>query len=213
MMVDFNHMIWDRYESENGLENIKYCPICGFSGEFVSDSNRENSIKDRCPKCNSAERNRLYWIYFEKDGLLKSAKSIIHVSPDKSSRTRLSMNKDIKYRVVGCEDLANFQFEVASTDYIIANYVLDRIDNPELILKRMFRALKKGGKAMVSLYFKKTKKDDGSIVSSPESLSLALKEVGFKVSILTSEDLCGYCISKICGIRPSSFIVLAVKDE
>ena len=144
-MENYFNTMWDNYKIENNIKTARYCPLCGYYGELTNDSSgRTNNYK--CPNCNSAERNRLYWLYFEKEDITNTNCTILHIAPDKSTRIRLSSNRKIKYIVAGIEDLQKINQNDSSIDLIIANYVIDRVNNLDVSIKEIMRVLKINGK-------------------------------------------------------------------
>jgi len=141
------------------------CDVCGFRGKFnlfrPKDKWHPINIR-RCPECLSMERQRAVWkLLKEKE---KSGGEILHISPEKGLQKKLKelgnyVSIDYPPResdsgVVAAEmnvDLRATQFEDNSFDIIVCNHVLDQIEENEKAIKELYRILRIGGRAYVTV--------------------------------------------------------------
>jgi SAM-dependent methyltransferase len=141
-----------------------YCPICGrgSSATFISSGmpRRANAF---CPSCGSVERHRFIWLYLENEGFLEIEKlSLLHFAPEKCFVSRFEKIFGIGYMTGDIEpgrakkvvDITNICFESESYNYIICNHVLEHIPDDYKALSELYRVLKKGGTAYLSVPIK-----------------------------------------------------------
>lgn len=135
------------------------CPICGKHyrkflpyGYVIS---RENAL---CPNCLSLERHRLLWLYLkEKTNLFKEEISFLHIAPELCFIPRFRKQDNIKYTTADLEspwadihlNIENMPIEDKSYDALMANHILEHVDNLDKALSEIRRVLKPGGWAIL----------------------------------------------------------------
>lgn len=201
-------LIWQNYIDANKLSETRICPICGFCGQFVSKNNKPSE----CPGCGSQSRDRLYWLYIVDHDLDSFSGSLLHFNPQKGMREKLRNNPDSEYRVLGISDLCNIPKDNESEDTVIANYVIDRSDDPVSALNEVARVLRPNGLAMISVFF--SKKED--LVSIPRRFTrdgyMALvRSSGLDAKVFIASDLYNDVMLFICCIEPDTPLVVARK--
>ncbi|MBP1629922.1 MAG: methyltransferase protein [Bacteroidetes bacterium] len=141
------------------LGNKVECPICGKHyrrflpyGYVIS---RENAL---CPNCLSLERHRLLWLYLkEKTNLFKEDISFLHIAPELCFIPRFRKQDNIKYTTADLEspwadihlNIENMPIEDNSYDALMANHILEHVDNLDKALSEIRRVLKPGGWAIL----------------------------------------------------------------
>lgn len=200
--------IWQSYIDANNLSKSHICPICGFCGQFVSKNNKPSE----CPGCGSQSRDRLYWLYIVDHNLDSSSGSILHFNPQKGMREKLRNSPNSKYRVLGISDLCNIPADDESEDSIIANYVIDRSDDPNSALAEVTRVLRPNGLAMISIFFSK----NNDLFSIPRRFTkdeymTLVKSTGLDAKAFTASDLYDDIMLFICGIEAETPLVIARK--
>lgn len=150
-----------------------YCPCCESS---VIDFAPYNSVKSEafenykiigggyrehaiCPICNCSDRNRWQKYVLENfTDISHTECNVLHIAPEKDINRWVSHNGKCDYysgdialgnanhRV----DLTDIQFKEDFFDYIIANHVLEHIENIDLAFSEIRRVLKPDGKLIVS---------------------------------------------------------------
>ncbi|TCT12433.1 methyltransferase family protein [Tepidamorphus gemmatus] len=133
------------------------CPICGFRGLFVAAGNppRWNA---RCPACDSRERHRLAYLYYVRAGIGPGrGLKILHFAPEAFFKALMAgdpgyvTTDPIMPGVDRREDMTALSFADASFDIAIAHHVLEHIADDRLAISELFRVLKPGGRAILSV--------------------------------------------------------------
>ena len=145
----------------NSSEKKVYCPIA--KKEFKKFVNIGNDLIT--PSNGARGRQRLVWHYLEnKIKILEGEIRILHTAPELSYFEVLSKLKNIDY-VPGDKmaagysnqkgilniDLTNLEFDDCSFDYFLSNHVLEHIPNDRKAMSEIFRVLKEGGVAVITV--------------------------------------------------------------
>ena len=125
---------------------------------IASAGYRPNCI---CPNCQSKDRDRLLYLFFNKrtdlfDGKLKK---LLHFAPEPALKKLFQSQSYIQYRNADLNpDLADEQMDITnipvasnSIDYIVCNHVLEHIPDDAKAMRELYRILKKGGKAVLQV--------------------------------------------------------------
>jgi hypothetical protein len=134
-----------------------HCPICGYDGVFISVG-QPSRWDARCPQCGSRERHRLTELWVTEGGGNKLAgKRILHFAPEKTTMRQMRGNplyetadllqKGVNHQV----DITRVSLPNASYDVVIAHHVLEHIDDDRRAMAELFRLLKPGGVAILSV--------------------------------------------------------------
>lgn len=131
------------------------CPLCGYHGMFTAFGNPPR-IDVRCPKCNSLERHRLFYLFAEKFDFIRPSHIVLHFAPEKQIgeyvtemcgayetadlSTRRKMTHHINAEDTGLPD--------DRYDRILFSHVLEHVDDRKT-LNELFRILKPGGKLVL----------------------------------------------------------------
>ena len=133
------------------------CPICGYHGTFISVG-RPPRWDSRCLECGSRERHRLTQLWRTEGGGDKLAgRRILHFAPEKIVMRQMRGNPlyetadlrqpGVTHRV----DITALPFPAASYDVVMAHHVLEHIDDDRRAIAELFRVLKPGGFAVLSV--------------------------------------------------------------
>lgn len=137
--------------------NQVQCTCCGSRfREFApfGGNRRKNAW---CPSCESLERHRLLWMYFEnKTDLYTAPLKVLHISPETVFFHRLKKLKNIEYHPVDIYphmypegtvffDLLNPGLPDNSFDVIICNHVFQYIEDDKRAMHNIYKLMKKGG--------------------------------------------------------------------
>jgi SAM-dependent methyltransferase len=140
-----------------------YCACCGSKfREFApfGGTRRKNAW---CPACESLERHRLLWMYFEnKTNIYKQPLRLLHVAPETIFYNKFIKLPNIDYYPAdkfnkmypaGTHyiDLLKIELPDESFDAIICNHVFQYIEEDRKAMKELFRVLKKGGWAIMQV--------------------------------------------------------------
>jgi SAM-dependent methyltransferase len=169
-----------------------------------------------CPSCGSAERHRFIWLYLESEILERDREqlSLLHFAPEKCFRPLFKkifgdgyMTGDIgPGRAMRVVDITNICFEPESYHYIVCNHVLEHIPDDQKALSELYRVLKIGGTAFLSVPIKgETTDEDLSVVDPVErdrrfgqfdhvryygmDFKTRIESAGFHVSVIMPKDI------------------------
>jgi SAM-dependent methyltransferase len=145
----------DRHQFAGGKIS-RLCPICGHSGIMISVGHPPR-WDARCTSCGSRERHRLLWLWATRDGPnCLMDKRILHFAPEKALRRALRNNPgyetaDLRQAEVTHQvDITRLPLPEAGYDVVIANHVLEHIDDDRQAMRELFRVLRPGGTALLT---------------------------------------------------------------
>ena len=138
-----------------------YCPIA--KKEFKSFIKFGDQLLS--PSNGARNRQRLVWHYLEnKLNIFENEFKMLHTAPELSFYKILKKAKNIEYvpgdKMVdgysnqqGIEniDLTNLQFDDYTFDLIVSNHVLEHIPDDRKAMSEIFRVLKNGGSAVITV--------------------------------------------------------------
>jgi SAM-dependent methyltransferase len=145
-----------------------YCPCCKSKfREFArfGGNRRKNAW---CPKCESLERHRLLWIYFEnKTDLYRKPIRLLHVAPETVFYNHFVRQRNIEYYPAdkfnnlyptGTKyiDILDIDLPDESFDAVICNHVFQYIEEDRKAMRELYRVLKKGGWAIMQVPINKS---------------------------------------------------------
>ncbi len=210
------------------------CPICGYHGMFISVGHPPR-WDARCPQCGSRERHRLMHLWVTEGGGDRLARRrILHFAPEKTVMRQMRDNPlyesadlhqpGVTHRV----DITRVPLPDASYDVVIAHHVLEHIPDDRQAMHELFRLLKPGGVAVLSVPLNATRQDtyENAAVTAPEQrhahfsaedhkryygldFSDRLTDVGFRPLIfrMSPEDEVRY------GLQRDEWITIAEKPS
>jgi hypothetical protein len=171
----------DRQEFR-GARVPRVCPICGYRGVFVSVGHPRR-WDARCPNCGSRERHRLLHLWITEGGADKLAgKRILHFAPEKAFMQRMRGNSLyetadlVQAGVTYKADIADTKLCGAAYDVVIANHVLEHIADDRRAMREVFRLLKPGGLAVLSVPLNPTRQ---TTYENPAITSAAQRQAHF----------------------------------
>jgi SAM-dependent methyltransferase len=133
------------------------CPICGYHGVFVSVGH-PGRWDARCLNCGSRERHRLLHLWVTEGGGDKLAgKRILHFAPEKVVMRMMRDNPLyetadlLQAGVTHKVDITRVPLPDASYDVVMANHVLEHIPDDAAAMRELFRLLKPGGFALLTV--------------------------------------------------------------
>jgi SAM-dependent methyltransferase len=141
------------------------CPICGYQGVFISVG-RPSRWDARCLECGSRERHRLTHLWrTEGGGDRLAGKRILHFAPEKVVMRQMRGNPlyetadlhqaGVTHRL----DITALPFPDATYDVVMAHHVLEHIDDDRRAIAELFRVLKPGGFAVLSVPLNGTRQE------------------------------------------------------
>jgi predicted SAM-dependent methyltransferase len=146
----------DRHQFAGGKLS-RLCPICGHYGVMIGVGHPPR-WDARCASCGSRERHRLLWLWATRTGANRLAgKRILHFAPEKALRRALCHNPgyetadlhqpNVTYQV----DIASLPIPDSNYDVVIANHVLEHVDDDRQAMREVFRVLRPGGIALLTV--------------------------------------------------------------
>lgn len=151
------------YRKLKGLFIKKYhCNICGYYGVF-NPFGVKRTPNRRCPQCGSLERHRFLKFLYEKY-IFNNRKKLkgLYFAPEKSLVNLFKDYKNIQldfadldpdtYNFVKTQnlDITNINIKNNTYDFVIANHVLEHVDDKKAI-EEVMRVLKPGEKFFISI--------------------------------------------------------------
>lgn len=175
---------WQRYYWQQNLfkapSDTVYCPIA--KKEFRSFVKINNDLVT--PSNGARARQRLVWHFLENElHILERPISILHVAPELSFFNVLSKQENLTYipgdkMVAGYSnqkgvkniDLTQLEFEADRFDLVLCNHVLEHIPDDWAAMSEMFRVLKSGGVAVVTVPIKESLSEtyENPAITSPK---------------------------------------------
>ncbi|WP_051205630.1 class I SAM-dependent methyltransferase [Butyrivibrio sp. FC2001] len=150
----------------------KRCPICGsLISEYLPGQICESELFKNlhiigagyrknmtCPACGSMDRARwLYYVLATQTDIFEEGKTILHFAPEAQIREKL---QNIQNQYIPADinpsngiikaDIKNIPFKDEIFDYVIANHVLEHIDDLKLAMAELKRVMKRSGKLILS---------------------------------------------------------------
>ena len=139
------------------------CPCCGWRLRSFTrgGSSLRSRVNGYCPRCNSKARHRRDWLYLrDHTELFTSRLRVLHVSPKYALSRRLSRLPNLDYIAGDLErrphvamrfDLTSLPLRAGTFDSAICIHVLEHIEDDRTAMAELFRVLRPGGWAFVSV--------------------------------------------------------------
>lgn len=113
-----------------------------------------------CPACGCHDRERHLLLYLRASGLLEmmSGSAILHLAPERHLQRIVAAANPRQYVLgdlypaqvdVRRVDLQDIDFPEASFDFVIANHVLEHVNDDAKALREILRVLRPGGRAIL----------------------------------------------------------------
>lgn len=146
-----------------------YCPCCDSSfSHFIKVGPKKEPML--CPRCRSNDRDRFFWYFLEKHpDFLWPGMRILHIAPEAIYYKRFRSIPGVNY-VAGDKfvlqfqntypidtiyiDLMDIPFPDETFDFIYCSHVLEYIRDDRKALSELYRVLRQGGKAIISVPIK-----------------------------------------------------------
>ena len=126
-------------------------------------SDRDNF---ECPFCGCHDRERHAYMYLSRLGMIEgwASQRILHFAPEHQLRRLIGELAPVEYVLadlnpidahISCINIENIPFQDEYFDMIIANHVLEHVQNVQIALNEIYRCLKPGGMALLQTPFSK----------------------------------------------------------
>jgi SAM-dependent methyltransferase len=143
----------------------RFCPICGYDGVMIAVGHPPR-WDARCASCGSRERHRLLWLWATHGGSNRLVgKRILHFAPEEALRQALRDNPryetaDLVQRGVTHQvDITQLPMASETYDVVIANHVLEHVDDDGQAMRELFRVLLPGGIALLTTPINPTRQE------------------------------------------------------
>lgn len=218
------------------------CPCCGWHIRAFNDGNAflKKRTLSYCPRCNSKSRHRRIWLFLRnKTNLFMDPIKLFEVSPKVSFARRFTQLSNIQY--LGADitlrpyislkmDLTATALKAESFDAVLCIHVLEEIIEDRRAMDEIYRVLKPGGWAVVSVPTEMDRPtyEDASITNPKErkqafgepdhvrvygyDLPDRLKESGFDVQLDLAQDIPQQTREKY-GLRGDENIFYCIKPK
>ncbi len=197
--------------------NNRYCPVCKkTSRKFLNFGNPLRNDA-RCVHCNSLERHRLAWLFFENQTDLFNAqkKKMLHIAPEEAFQKPLREKLGKGYLTADLYnpaamlkmDITDIQYPDDTFDVIYCSHVLEHVPDDKKAIREFYRVLKPEGWAILLVpILDGPTYEDNSITDPHERLKAfgqedhvrkygtdgvyldRLKEAGFTVKVISPSD-------------------------
>lgn len=133
------------------------CACCKKQYSSFAPFGNERRPNAWCPNCESLERHRLLWMYFEKKtNLYSQPLKLLHVAPETIFFKKFIRQKNIDYHPVDIFphlypkgttylDILNHNLAPNSFDVIICNHVFQYIEEDKKAMNSLYQLMKPGG--------------------------------------------------------------------
>jgi SAM-dependent methyltransferase len=156
--------------------NKVYCPICDKTfKKFIPLNPYQEKTNFLCPKCGSAQRQRLLWLYLTAKCLILTERlTLIHFSPRPCLLNKLRSIARLTYitsdpvasHMDRNHDLTHIDENDASYDLAVCYHILEHIHQDRKAMQEVYRILKSAGIALFQVpYWQKETFEDADIDS------------------------------------------------
>ncbi len=157
---------------EDPISGIKYRKMLPY-GRVIS---RDNVL---APDTFSLERHRLLWLFFQKrTNLFTDHLKVLHIAPEQCFLTKFRKMENLEYITADLSspwadihfDVHDIPFKDNYFDVIIANHLLEHVEDDHQVLEEFFRVMKPGGWGIfqVPQDYKREETYEDPSITSPE---------------------------------------------
>ncbi|MFH1564517.1 MAG: methyltransferase domain-containing protein [bacterium] len=138
--------------------NKVICPCCNGSFRKFLSFGIKSRPNAQCPKCESLERHRLFWIYLrDKTDFFKGNLKVLDIAPVKFLQKKFKAITNLDYVSADISsplamlkiDITDIQLPDNQFDCIFCYHVLEHILDDQKAMRELFRVLKHGGWAIL----------------------------------------------------------------
>lgn len=137
----------------------RWCPVCARSSRRFKPFGAGSREEAQCVHCNSLERHRFVWLYFQNrtDLFDGREKKFLHVAPEAALEPRLRERLGTNYitadiaatHVTIKMDITDVQYPDDTFDVIYCSHVLEHVQEDRRAMRELRRVLKPDGWAVL----------------------------------------------------------------
>ena len=159
------------------IGNRYICPCCGWRFRTLLPYGNKKRPNVGCPRCNSAERHRLLWLYLKnKTNFFSDNLKVLHFAPEYIFQKTLRFMSNLDYISADLNspmamvkmDITNILYEDNSFDVILCSHVLEHVVDDRKAMRELFRVLKPGGWGILQVPILRDKTFEDLSIVSPE---------------------------------------------
>lgn len=218
------------------------CPVCGASVRAFTRGGGSLRVRQQgyCPRCNAKARHRRVWLHCERHTtLIDQETRLLHVAPKYCLSRRLARMDNVDYlaidlvrgpHVTDVGDLTDLRLQSESFDAVLCVHVLEHIVDDRAAIAEMWRVLKPGGWAVVSvpLDLGAPTFEDSSIVTPDDrrrafgeadhvrvygrDVCARLEDAGFQVELYRADNLDDDAITRH-GLTRDEHVLMCTKPS
>lgn len=213
------------------------CPCCGGSFRRFKSYGAEKRSNALCPRCRSMERQRLAWLFLERETeFFTGDLRVLHFAPEFWMRRCFSSMDNIEYVSADLRsplasletDITDIVCDSASFDAVICIHVLEHVEDDMKAMRELYRVIRPGGWVLVQVPLdagRASTFEDPAAVSEKERLRLYGKEdhvriygldigerleaAGFAVDVRAYGRELGQAVRERYGLRENHIVFLA----
>lgn len=156
----------------------RFCSVCKSSVRFFKPYGLIKRAEAQCPVCNTVERHRLTWLFFEQRTNLFDAKPkrMLHVAPEPQLEQQLRRIPNIEYvstdvrdgKAEMSMDITDLSFADSSFDVILCSHVLEHVLDDRKAMRELSRVLSPSGWAALLVPITATTTFEDPSVTDPQ---------------------------------------------
>ena len=206
----------------------RYCPVCRGRIRRFKPSGFILRQEARCAVCNSLERHRLAWIFFQDytDLFNNLPKRMLHIAPEEEFSRLLKNVPGLQYvsadladpRAMVKVDITSLSFPDGVFDVVYCSHVLEHVRDDRKAMRELQRVMKPSGwgVVLVPITSGETLENDPSVTSDEDrtriygqpdhvrlygrDFSTRLQEEGFSVREVRCRNILSPEVSERCGL-------------
>lgn len=137
-----------------------HCPVCGGNFRGFLPYGRKWVKNRMCPRCFSLERHRQIWKYLVDElDFTTLERNMLHIAPEQCFYKKFSRMENLDYITGDLEsplarikmDITDIPYPDDSFDLVMANHVLEHIEEDRKAMQEIYRVTKKGGYAILQV--------------------------------------------------------------
>jgi SAM-dependent methyltransferase len=129
------------------------CPFCGWRGIQFLPNGVELRKNARCPKCDSLERHRLYYLYLKTCIPSDRKIRVLHFAPEQILSKLFQSFPNVEYisadivpgKAMVVADITNTSFADNEFDIIFCSHVLEHVPDDRKAMHELYRILNPAG--------------------------------------------------------------------